>query len=70
MNTLLLQNDGLCHGEDTNLMTFAQMTYQTSETHLDDVGQYAVRTFPCSVSRYFHDLRLAFHQMRIVLVCV
>jgi hypothetical protein len=43
MDTLSLQNDGLCHGKDTKLMTFPQMTYQTSETHLDDVDQHAVR---------------------------
>jgi hypothetical protein len=41
--TLSLQNDGLCHGKGTKLMTFTQLTYQSRENHLDDVGQLAVR---------------------------
>jgi hypothetical protein len=43
MDTVSLQNDGPCHRKNTELMTFPQMTYETSENHLDDRGQQAAR---------------------------
>jgi hypothetical protein len=43
MDTVALQNDGLYHRKNTELMTSPQMTYAPSENHLDDVGPQAVR---------------------------